>query len=159
MHSFLLLSSAHSSTCPWQLYGKTSSHDNHMLSHPVSRRNLKKMCFNSGPISLSDSWCRGKLGINTAGGTWLMATCNCLIRWVLILSRNCIGFDPLHGQQADNIRRSILKTQLLLCPSDHGLLWVDISHDTLDIFEDDGKHGFLPTFGFPFLPVFESSQF
>ena len=29
----------------------------------------------------------------------------------------------------------------------------------LDVFEDDEKHGFLPTFGFPFLPVFESSQF
>ena len=29
----------------------------------------------------------------------------------------------------------------------------------LNVFEDDEKCGFLPTFGFPFLPVFESSQF
>ena len=41
---------------------------------------------------------------------------NCFIRWVLILSWNRIresnwSFDLLHGQQADNIRRSILKTQ------------------------------------------------
>ena len=49
----------------------------------------------------------------------LLGPYNCFLRWVLILSRNCIGesnwsFDLLPGWQADNILRSILTTPLLL---------------------------------------------
>ena len=34
----------------------------------------RKTCFNSGPISLSNSWCQGNLGINTADGSWRVIT-------------------------------------------------------------------------------------
>ena len=38
---------------------------------PVSRRNFTKICFNSGPISLSNSRCQRNLGIKE--WTWIMA--------------------------------------------------------------------------------------
>ena len=34
----------------------------------------RKTCLNSGPISLSNSWCQGNLGINTADGSWRVIT-------------------------------------------------------------------------------------
>ena len=38
---------------------------------------------------------------------------NCFIRWVLILSRVSSRIDPIHGAQADNIRRGAFSNTVI----------------------------------------------
>ena len=60
---------------------------------------------------------------------------------------------PEHQKHLRIDRGSFDGTKMLLSPVG------DMLTSALDVFENHEKHGFLPTFGFPFLPVFESSQF
>ena len=60
---------------------------------------------------------------------------------------------PNHQKHLTFDRGSFDGTKMLPSPVGNMLT------SALDIFEDDEKYGFLPTFGFPFLSVFESSQF
>ena len=60
---------------------------------------------------------------------------------------------PTHQKYLAIDRGSFVGSKMMSSPVGNMLT------SALDVFEDDDKHGFLPTFGFPFLPVFESSQF
>ena len=85
----------------------------------------------------------------------------------LLLFSNHIGLSMAGGQSRDQWqcfpdhqkhltidRGSLDGMEMSLSPVGNMLT------STLDIFlRRRRKHGFLPTFGFPFLPVFESSQF